>query len=311
MNNVLLERSEILEAPILEIRNLSKSYGNLKALDGLSLTIGKGEICGILGPNGSGKTTTLGILLDILKADSGDFLWFGRQSDDRQRQRIGALLEAPIFYPHLSAVDNLKIIADIKKIGYGQVNEVLETVGLAERKNSKFKTYSLGMKQRLAIAATLMGNPEVLILDEPTNGLDPQGIAEIRNLILSIGKKGITLLLASHMLDEVQKICTHVVILQKGKKKGDGRVSEVLSSSAAFEVASENMDELKRALIEIGSFSKINSEDDILVAVVEKEIKAAELNQYLSAKGIYLTHLAMRKKSLEKYFLDLLADKHV
>jgi ABC-2 type transport system ATP-binding protein len=300
-----------LESPVLEIRNLSKSYGSLKALDNFSLTINKGEICGILGPNGSGKTTTLGILLDILKADSGEFLWFGRQADDTQRQRIGALLESPIFYPHLSPVDNLKIIADIKNIGYSQIDEVIDTVGLTERKNSKYKTFSLGMKQRLAIAATLMGKPEVMILDEPTNGLDPQGIAEIRKLILNIGKEGITILLASHMLDEVQKICSHVVILQKGKKKGDGRVSEVLSSSPSFELASDNLDELKTALIENGSFLSVNRENDILVAVVEKEIKADELNKFLVKKGIYLTHLTQRKKSLENYFLDLLADKHV
>jgi ABC-2 type transport system ATP-binding protein len=299
-----------VDIPVLEIKNLSKSYGSLKALDGFSLTINKGEICGILGPNGSGKTTTLGILLDILKADSGDFLWFGKKVDDSQRQRIGALLESPIFYPHLSAIDNLKIIADIKNIGYSQIEEVIDTVGLTTRKKSKYKTYSLGMKQRLAIASTLLGNPEVMILDEPTNGLDPQGIAEIRNLILNIGKTGTTILLASHMLDEVQKICSHVVILQKGKKKGDGRVSEVLSSSSAFELASDNMDELKNALVANGSFSSINLEDGMLVAVVEKEIKAAELNKYLTTKGIYLTHLAMRKKSLEKYFLDLLAEKH-
>jgi ABC-2 type transport system ATP-binding protein len=304
------ETIESLDIPVLEIKNLSKSYGSLKALDSFSLTINKGEICGILGPNGSGKTTTLGILLDILKADSGDFLWFGKRVDDSQRQRIGALLESPIFYPHLSAIDNLKIIADIKNIGYNQVEEVIDTVGLTTRKKSKYKTYSLGMKQRLAIASTLLGNPEVMILDEPTNGLDPQGIAEIRNLILNIGKTGTTILLASHMLDEVQKICSHVVILQKGKKKGDGRVSEVLSSSSAFELASDNMDELKTALVANGSFSSINLEEDMLIAVVEKEIKAAELNKYLTTKGIYLTHLAMRKKSLEKYFLDLLAEKH-
>lgn len=298
-----------MEIPVLEIKNLSKSYGSLRALDNFSLTINKGEICGILGPNGSGKTTTLGILLDILKADSGYFLWFGKQADDNQRQRIGALLESPIFYPHLTPVDNLKIIADIKKIGYSQINEVIETVGLTERKKSKYKTFSLGMKQRLAIAATLLGKPEVMILDEPTNGLDPQGIAEIRNLILSIGKRGITILLASHMLDEVQKICSHVVILQKGKKKGDGRVSEVLSASTAFEIAAENLEELRKVLSENGSFSEIILENDLLVATIEKEITVAELNKFLVEKGIYATHLALRKKSLEKYFLDLLAEK--
>lgn len=299
-----------METPVLQINHLSKSYGRIKALDDLSLTINKGEICGVLGPNGSGKTTTLGILLDILKADSGEFLWFGKQADDKQRRRIGALLESPLFYPHLSAVNNLKIIADIKETPYGQIDEVIETVGLTERKNSKFKTFSLGMKQRLAIAATLIGNPEVMILDEPTNGLDPQGIAEIRKLILDIGKSGVTILLASHLLDEVQKVCSHVVVLQKGKKVGDGNVVDVLSTSSSFELASENMEVLKKALIENGSFCEVKEEKETVVAVIKSEIKADELNKYLSEKGIYLTHLSMRKKSLEKYFLDLLDDNH-
>ena len=233
---------------VLEIRNLSKSYGRLKALDNFSLNVRKGEICGILGPNGSGKTTTLGILLDILKANSGDFLWFGQMPDEKQRQRIGALLEAPAFYPHLSAVKNLKIVADIKMSNYDQIDEVLDIVGLSERKYSTFNTYSMGMKQRLAIGAALVGNPEVLILDEPTNGLDPKGIAEIRNLILEVGRRGVTILLASHLLDEVQKVCTHVVVLEKGKKITDGLVTEVLNEKPAFELASGNNEQLKVCL---------------------------------------------------------------
>jgi len=299
-----------LEVPVLEIKNLSKSYGRLKALDDFSLKVNKGEICGILGPNGSGKTTTLGILLDILKPDSGQFFWFGNQPDYRQRLRIGAILEAPTFYPYLSAVRNLRIVADIKNIPYDQVDEVLDTVGLTQRKNSKFKTFSLGMKQRLAIAAVLLGKPEVLILDEPTNGLDPRGIAEMRELILGISAKGVTILLASHLLDEVQKVCTHVVILERGKKLGDGNVGQVLSSSAAFELAAENMDDLNFALIQSGFFTEVKPEKEFLIAIFDKEISAADLNKYLSEKGIYITHLASRKQSLEKYFLDLLTENN-
>lgn len=300
-----------MEAPVIEINNLSKSYGRLKALDNFSLKINKGEICGILGPNGSGKTTTLGILLDIIKADSGEFYWFGNAPSDKLRRRVGALLEAPVFYPNLSAVRNLQIIAEIKQISFDEIDKVIDSAGLSSRKDSKFKTYSLGMKQRLAIAAALMGNPEVLILDEPTNGLDPQGIAEIRNMVIEIGKRGITILLASHLLDEVQKVCTHVVILEKGKKLGDGNVGEVLSASAAFELAASDMSALRTALELSGYFSDINMEKKMLIATLEKEIKPDELNKYLVEKGIYVTHLAERKKSLEKYFLGLLSKSDV
>lgn len=296
---------------ILEIRNLSKSYGRLKALDDFSLNVSKGEICGILGPNGSGKTTTLGILLDILKADTGHFFWFGKNPDEKQRRKIGALLEAPAFYPHLSAVRNLQIVADIKTSSYEQIDEVLDIVGLTQRKNSKFNTFSLGMKQRLAIAAALIGNPEVLILDEPTNGLDPKGIAEIRNLILEVGKKGVTILLASHLLDEVQKVCSHVVVLEKGRKITDGHVNEVLNEKPAFELSSDNNEQLKLALEEIDKFSDIVYEGEYVIATIKDPISASALNKELTKKDIYLTHLAQRKESLERYFLDLLSDNNV
>ncbi len=296
-----------MESPVLEINNLSKAYGGLKALDQFSLKIPKGEICGILGPNGSGKTTTLGILLDIIKSDSGEYYWFGQHPSDILRRRIGALLEAPIFYPYLSGVRNLKIIADIKDCGYDQIDHLLDLVGLTSRKNSKYKTFSLGMKQRLAIASALMGDPEVLILDEPTNGLDPKGIAEIRELILDIGKKGVTILLASHLLDEVQKVCTHVVILDKGKKLGDGKVSQVLNDSPSVELAADNLDQLRSSLEEISWFSEIREEDGMLIAHLKQEIAPGELNKFLVDQGIYLNHLAMRKQSLEKYFFNLLS----
>ncbi len=296
---------------ILEIKNLSKSYGRIKALDDFSLNVSKGEICGILGPNGSGKTTTLGILLDILKADAGHFFWFGKNPDEKQRRKIGALVETPAFYPHLSAVKNLQIVADIKISSYEQIDEVLDVVGLTQRKNSKFNTFSLGMKQRLAIAAALIGNPEVLILDEPTNGLDPKGIAEIRNLILEVGKKGVTILLASHLLDEVQKVCSHVVVLEKGRKITDGNVNEVLNEKPAFELASENNEQLKQALEESHKFSDVVFEGDYVIATIKDPISASALNKELTKKDIYLTHLTQRKESLERYFLDLLSDNNV
>lgn len=300
-----------LESPVLEIKNLTKSYGRLTALSAFSLKVFPGEICGILGPNGSGKTTTLGIILDVLKANSGEYLWFGEQPTYKQRQRIGSLLETPIFYPYLSAVNNLKIVADIKNVSYEKIDELLSVVRLSERKNSKFKTFSLGMKQRLAISAALIGDPEVLILDEPTNGLDPKGIAEMRELIIDISKRGITIILASHLLDEVQKICTHVVVLSKGKKLSDGKVSDVLNTTPAMELAAKDMDELNLALIQSGLFDEVKKEKDLLVASMKKEVSQEDLNKYLTDKGIYLTHMSVRKKSLEKYFLELISGDDV
>jgi ABC-2 type transport system ATP-binding protein len=297
--------------PILSIKNLTKYYGNLKALDDLSLDVYGGEILGFLGPNGSGKTTTLGILLGILEASSGSFSWFGEPPTPQQRKKIGALLETPLFYPYLSGYDNLKIIARIKDAPLSEIDEVFKVVGLEDRKNSKFKTYSLGMKQRLAIGAALLGNPDVMILDEPTNGLDPTGIVEIRDLIVSIAKRGMTIVLASHLLDEVEKICTHVVVLEQGKKLHAGRVSEVLKSSETIELAAYDMERLKTAITEEDFIADSHSENGMLVVELSRHVDPAEINRLLANKGVYVSHLSARKKSLENYFLELLSEQNV
>jgi len=299
-----------LNNPILEIKHLRKTYGRLLALEDFSLQVNKGEVFGILGPNGSGKTTTLGILLDIIKCDSGQYSWFGSEPFSNQRLRIGALLEQPVFYPYLSAVKNLEIIADIKKVSYDQIDVQLEKVGLIDRKHSKFKTYSLGMKQKLAIAASMIGDPEVLILDEPTNGLDPKSIAEIRDMIIEIADRGITVLLASHLLDEVQKVCTHVAILNKGKLLHNGPVDEVLSSSAMLELRADDMVALKQQLQQLDFVDEVLEEGTIWIAKLNEEKDPATVSKLLAQQGIYLTHLAVRKKSLEKYFLELLSDNN-
>ena len=243
---------------VLTTDNLSKKYGLLKVLNGVSLSVEKGSIFGILGPNGSGKTTTLSILLDVIPQESGSFQWFEEAPNYQNRKRIGALLETPNFYPYLSAEKNLQIAAQIKGIPYTEIEGVLKTVGLFERKNDHFETFSLGMKQRLAIASALLGNPEVLLLDEPTNGLDPQGIAEIRNLIQSVAEKGLTIILASHMLDEVEKVCSHVAIIKKGVLLVQGKVDEILSQEPMVELKAENMDALLVALKENPLFIEIN-----------------------------------------------------
>ena len=291
---------------ILTISNLNKRYGKIHAVKDLSLEITKGSVYGILGPNGSGKTTTLGIILSVINADSGSFIWFNEPNSKANRKRIGAILEQPIFYPYLTAEKNLQIFANIKNAPYNDIERVLKIVELYDRKNSKFRTYSYGMKQRLAIAAALLGNPEVLIFDEPTNGLDPRGIAEIRELILTIAQKGITILLASHLLDEVQKVCSHVAVLKEGKALFAGKVSDVLNISDTLEVASNNMDLLKLALKENSQIIDVNPELEILVIKLKDGYSSYDLNNYLISKGIVLTHLAMRKRSLENQFLELL-----
>ena len=296
----------ILKDIVLSIQGLTKRYGSITAVDHLDLEIERGAVFGILGPNGSGKTTTLGVLLDVTRPDAGTFSWFGRPPDKTQRKKIGAILETPIFYPYLTGKQNLQMVARIKDLPGDDVDEALRTVDLYERRDSRFKTYSLGMKQRLAVASTLIGNPEVLILDEPTNALDPKGIAEIRNIILNVASRGITIFLASHILDEVQKTCTHMAVLEKGKKLFSGPVDEVLNAAHWVEIASDNMAGLQLALKYVDFVENIQEEGEKYIIKLKSEISQAEINSYFFNKGIVLTHLAIRKKSLEKYFLELL-----
>ncbi|RLD81444.1 MAG: ABC transporter ATP-binding protein [Bacteroidetes bacterium] len=294
-----------MEENVLSIQNLCKNYGRIKAVDNLCLQVQSGNVFGILGPNGSGKTTTLGIVLSVINASGGTFSWFGKEPSKEDRKKIGAILEVPIFYPYLSGETNLKIVADIKGCSYDSIPELLDIVDLTERRNSKFQTYSLGMKQRLAIAASLLGNPEVLILDEPTNGLDPQGIAEIRELILKISTRGITILLASHLLDEVQKICSHVVVLEKGKNIFTGKVSDIVNASTLVEVAAEDMASLELKLKENENVISVEKENMIFLVNLKESYQSDDLNRSLFSQGSTLTHLAIRKRSLENYFLEL------
>ncbi len=293
---------------ILSISGITKKYGSIRAINGLNLTIEKGNVYGILGPNGSGKTTTLAILLDIIKPNNGSFKWFGEEPSYKSRQRIGATLESPVFYPYLSAINNLKIIASIKAQPYRSIKDILKLVGLYERRLGKFKTFSLGMKQRLAIGAALIGDPEVLIFDEPTNGLDPQGIAEIRELILRIASEGQTVILASHLLDEVQKTCSHVAVLRKGEKLFSGHLDELSKESDIIEVSSQNPDILLSALNEIPNIGEVNMEGNQILIKTSEQISTHELNEILIGKGIVLSHLNLRKRSLEKEVLKLLME---
>ena len=298
-----------MEVPVLRIDGLSKNYGRIRAVDKLSLEVGRGDIFGILGPNGSGKTTTLGIVLSVINSSGGSFSWFGKTPSKEDRKSIGAILEVPIFYPYLSGERNLKIIADIKGCDYSGIPQLLEIVDLTARKKSKFRTYSLGMKQRLAIAAALIGDPDVLILDEPTNGLDPKGIAEIRELILKIASRGITIILASHLLDEVQKICTDVVVLDKGKNIFTGKVSEIINVTTVVEVKADDMEQLESKLKQNENIFSVEKENNLLLVKLIEGFGSRDLNRYLFSEGVILTHLSTRKKSLENYFLELMEQK--
>jgi ABC-2 type transport system ATP-binding protein len=291
---------------VLSIDKISKRYGRIQAVDRLSVEVRKGQVFGILGPNGSGKTTTLSIVLDLVSADSGSFRWFGEDPTHESRKRIGAVIESPNFFPYLSATRNLELTAAIREHSADDIPRVLKLTGLYERRNSRFRTFSFGMKQRLAVASALLGHPEVLILDEPTNGLDPQGIVQIREIIHSVAAEGITIILASHLLDEVQKICTRVAVLNKGQILFSGAVDEVLAVSDCMELNSADIAELENALTGHTKFKSSLRADGILLAYFNGQIAPGEINEFLHQKGIILTHLAERKRTLEKHFLELL-----
>ncbi len=294
---------------ILSTQNLTKKYGKLTALNQLNFQIEKGMVFGLLGPNGSGKTTTLGMLLNVLTPTSGSFQWFGEPPSADSRKKIGAILETPCFYPYMTASQNLKVVAQIKNCGTQNIDPTLKTVGLYERRNDPFKTYSLGMKQRLAIGAALLANPPVLILDEPTNGLDPQGIVEIRELVIQIAQSGKTIIFASHLLDEVQKVCTDFMVLRKGQKLFQGNVKVALSDQRTVEVGASNLDNLQTVLSEFNGIRKLELKDGKYQLTVAPEIQTADISQFLFDKKIVLNHLVEKEGSLEKQFLKILSEQ--
>ncbi len=290
---------------VLQIRGLTKHYGPITALNDLNLTIEAGNIYGLLGPNGSGKTTTLGIILGILAQTSGNFEWFGGAYGDKYRMRIGAILETPNFYPYLNAARNLNIIQDIKRSHDDDIEDLLETVNLAHRKKSKFRAYSLGMKQRLAIAATLIGKPDIVIFDEPTNGLDPEGIAEVRNILKKVADSGKTVIMASHLLDEVEKICSHVAIIKNGSLLATGSVGSILSNDITVEVSASNMNQLSNLISGIEWIRNIKREKELIEFQMSENHTAKEINSLAHNAGIILNHLVSRKRKLEEEFLEI------
>jgi len=300
-----IKKTNILET-ILSIHNLHKRFGPIHAVKNVSLEIQKGNVYGILGPNGSGKSTTLGIVLNVVNKTSGDYSWFGGSMQTHEAlKKVGAIIERPNFYPYMTARENLELVCKIKGISYSKIHEKLALVGLLERENSKFRTFSLGMKQRLAIASALLNDPEILILDEPTNGLDPQGIHQIRDIIKLIASQGTTILLASHLLDEVEKVCTHVLVLRKGEVLYSGSVDGMSSNEGFFELQSSDAGVLKSALSNHPAIEKIQDDNGKLLVYLKSPLESVELNRYLFDKNIVLSHLVKRRHSLEEQFLAL------
>ena len=291
---------------ILSIHNLNKRYGSLQALKNVSLEIKKGNVYGILGPNGSGKSTTLGIVLNVVNKTSGEYSWFdGKLQTHEALKKVGAIIERPNFYPYMTAEENLKLVFKIKNINYSKIPEKLELVGLNDRKNSRFSTFSLGMKQRLAIASALLNDPEILILDEPTNGLDPQGIHQIRDIIKQIAAKGTTILLASHLLDEVEKVCSHVLVLRKGQVLYSGLVDGISANEGYFELQADDTESLIRALNTHPAVEKTRITEGKVLVYLKTKLDSKDLNQFLFSNNICLSHLVKRKNSLEEQFLEL------
>lgn len=290
---------------ILRIENLTKQYGRITAVNNLSVSIPKRSVFGLLGPNGSGKTTTLGMILDVIEKSGGSFKW-KIETSANVRKRIGAILESPNFYPYLSASENLKLVCKIKEVDEKGIDLILEQVGLLGRKDDPFKTYSLGMKQRLAIASALLADPEVLILDEPTNGLDPKGIVEIRQLIREIAAEGRTIILASHLLDEVQKVCTHFCVLNKGSMIYSGEVEALSKQKNKFLLMSSSIELLREALKVSDLISSWKEEEDMISIDLKEGQNIEHLIKELAEQEVYVSHVSQQLFNLEKKFIEIL-----
>ncbi len=289
---------------IIEVVELTKHYGAKKAVDKISFAVEQGQVFGFLGPNGSGKTTTIGLLLGIINKTSGMIKLFEGDDLDAARLRIGATLETPNFYPYLSGLDNLKIVANIKRATDAHIERALKLVDLSARAKSPFRTYSLGMKQRLAIAAATLSNPDLIILDEPTNGLDPDGIRDVRQIIKRLADEGKTIFLSSHLLSEVEQVCSHVAVIKNGKLLKSGHVKELVSRNPIALLRAEPIETLKAALSTYPETLSITDEGEGVLVELQSD-NLATLNQFLAEKGIYLSHLSLQQKTLEEAFMEI------
>lgn len=293
--------------PVIQTTDLTKHFRKTRAVNGISFEVEEGQIFGFLGPNGSGKTTTIGMLLGIITPTRGSVSLFGGSGAAElhaARQRIGATLETPNFYPYLSGWDNLRIVANVKGKTKKEMEEVLDIVGLAKRKRTKFKAFSLGMKQRLALAATMLGDPELIILDEPANGLDPEGMREVRHVIQELAERGKTIFLSSHLLWEVERTCTHVAIIKEGEIIQQDSVKEITAETILAGLRSDDLPALRRMVESFpGTVSARVAEDTVVAELAEEDL--AGLNHYLADRGVYVSHLALQQLTLEDVFMEL------
>lgn len=297
---------------VVEIEGLNKRFGSVVAVKDLSLRIPRGGVFGLLGPNGSGKTTTIGLMLGLIRPTGGSIRLFGQpvsESHPDSLHRIGAMVESPAFYPDMSGRANLRFFQGIGRNRAGKsVDELLELVGLTERANSKFRTYSLGMKQRLGIAYALLGDPELVFLDEPTNGLDPAGMAEVRELIGRLAGAGHTIVLSSHLLNEVEQVCHDVAILSRGQMIAQGKVRDLLHAQDAVRLKTTADDRAAQILGALDWVSAVRSEGGYIVASASPD-RAGDLTRALARQDVYVTEMVPERVSLEKFFLQVTAQQ--
>jgi ABC-2 type transport system ATP-binding protein len=289
----------------LEVHGLTKGYGKTLAVDNVTFSVQAGQVFGFLGPNGSGKTTTIGMIFDVINPTDGEISLFGRSNREALAQRrLSGTLEQPNLYPYMTGHDNLLVVATVKGLDKKHIAPALKAVDLLDAANRVVNGYSLGMKQRLGLAAAMLGDPEFLIFDEPTNGLDPDGMREIRELILRLSRAGRTIFLSTHLLGEVEKICTHVAILHRGRLQRVGKVTDFTSGNASLRLRSENLPQLLNAVSQF-QFAKNVRTLENAVCLDLMSGSPASLNRYLTERGIYLDELTSQREPLERAFLSL------
>ncbi|HEY0687488.1 MAG TPA: ABC transporter ATP-binding protein [Kribbella sp.] len=297
--------NETAATPV-EVSGLTKRYGDTLAVDRVDLTVRSGEVYGFLGPNGAGKTTTLRILTGLIAPTSGSVRVLGGIPGQAQvLARTGSMIESPAFYPYLSGLDNLRLLAEYTEVPRARIQEVLQLVNLADRARDRFSAYSVGMKQRLGVAATLLKDPELVILDEPTNGLDPAGMRDMRRLIRELGSDGRTVLLSSHLLGEVQQICDRVGIISEGRMVAEHDVEE-LRGQQELVIRAKPMSGARTVLHSVVGADAVHLYDDTLRVKVESD-RAAEVNRALVEAGIAVSELRITERALEDVFFELTA----